>query len=407
MEEDLKLPLINTVLGTLVPEEPLFENIDFFLSHEHIFQDLSKFHLGTSQSQITLESLSVVKSSPLLISSNLVLNDIQEMSHEISLLSKAKKIAIVDATSFEYGKNVANLRAISENLNIPIITGYDIYIDKKTLFLETKKNEIFLNKESFIKKLSLEFSLGSKEGAKWGFIGPVHFSFLDDELEFLKFQSYLQFMKLSKEKIPLFIDTSFENFRKQPDFYEKLLTLLSNSEIQQLSSQIAIINIPLRWVVCQKDCEGFELKINLLEEKKIMEIFKIGFLMVFDINYYEEEQFFVEFLKKMISLGYSKRIAISLGNNYKSNLKKYGGNGFSKIVDFKNLFENIDGIQDIFRDNIFKLLKWKIMEVIKPVTVKKWICPQCKIEFDNNIEKFKKFDQECCSSKCLRQFFTK
>ena len=91
MESSSKL--LNTVIGSYSLEEK-FYNTETVLSHEHIFQDLSRFHTGLSQSHIFLENYDFLKKNLYSISSNLVLNDLEEMMHEIGLLSKNHKIII-------------------------------------------------------------------------------------------------------------------------------------------------------------------------------------------------------------------------------------------------------------------------------------------------------------------------
>jgi len=78
-----------------------------------------------------------------------------------------------------------------------------------------------------------------------------------------------------------------------------------------------------------------------------------------------------------------------------------------KIVDFLKKFENFEGFNDVFRENMMRMIRWKLVEEVKVMEVKKWTCPQCKLEFEENIEKFRKFEREFCSIKCLRNFFNK
>ena len=400
MESSSKL--LNTVIGSYSLEEK-FYNTETVLSHEHIFQDLSRFHTGLSQSHIFLENYDFLKKNLYSISSNLVLNDLEEMMHEIGLLSKNHKIIIVESTCFSDGKDLLKLKKISEGLGVPIIVGFDIFIDKKTLFLDDQKNKVLINKEAFMKRLSLEFSLGSLEGAKPGFIGPIYLRNFDDELESLKIESYIEFLKKSIEKIPLFIEVSYTEIQEKLEIFENLKNFFSKPGVQDLSSQIVLINIPLIWEILSTETEGFEVCIKLKDEEKIYDIFKLGCLIVFDICYYEDkENYFVEFIKKMIKKGYSKKISISYGNKFKCNLQKYGGPGYLKMIEFQRKFEKIEGFNDIFRDNMLDMLKWKFIEEIKPIAVKKWVCPQCLGEFDDTIDKFRKFDKEFCSIKCLR-----
>ena len=406
--------LYNTVVGTLPSSEKSLQNLDFILPSEHFFQDLSRFYSHNLLSpQISLETLSILRNNPNAISTNLVLNDLDEMSHELSILSKIAKIAILETTSFENGKDFAKLAKLSQNLGIPIFIGFEIFVDRKTLFKESLKNEVFLNKETFLKKLGLEFALGGKEGVKFGFIGPVYLENMrKDELETMKIESYFEFLRKSKEKIPIFFDFSEQNTEEKADFNEILGFFIKNStENSHLFPQIVLLNLPLEWEITPKNGVNMEFSVTLKNEAEIMNLLKMGFQLIFEIlrvaSDEKSEVFFIEFLAKLIKNGFSQQISVSLGNKFKAHLKKYGGEGFGRILEFRRKIEKIVKIDEIFGKNVLKLLKWKTLEVAKPVAIKMWKCPQCGKEYNDNIEKFKKFEREFCSSKCLREFFSK
>lgn len=413
-EESLNLEplLINTVLGSYSLDLPVFENISFFLNHEHIFQDLSRFHEGTSQSAVSLQDYSLLLEDPSKISSNLVLNDYDEMLHEIGLLSKEYKIAIVEGTRSVNKKDILKLQALSQGLGIPIVTGFEIFIDKKTLFSDKQMNEVFINKEAFLKRLSLEFSLGGPGPNKPGFIGPISILEINDDIEKLKIEAYIEFISKSNEKIPLFIECS-EILQKDDfagfDEIFKNLDIFSHKLGKNLMSQTILINIPLVWDIEKDKNSKFDLKVRLRAEEKIIKLLEMGFIFSFNLKKYEKNQkFFIHFLESLLEMKRENQIILSLGNCFKQNLKKYGGKGFREIIDFKSkISTNEENMKKIFWKNLFNLLNWKKIEETKPVTIKKWTCPYCEKEFDENIEKFKKFDKEFCSIKCLRDCFSK
>lgn len=405
--------LFNTVLGSRPYDEKNFQNLDYILCDEHIFQDLSRFYEDDFLSpQISLEILSSLRTKPHSISSNLVLNDLEEMTYEIGLLSKNARIAIIETTTFENGKDLAKLQKISQILGIPIFTGFDIFIDKKTLFQESLKNQVFLNKEAFLKKLSLEFSLGSLDGVKFAFIGPIYIENLVDELELLKCEAYFELLKKSKEKIPIFFEFSLPIINGNSyglEGFGLLEKLIEKSQLNDYIPQIILVNFPLNWHISQKEeSKKFELTVELKNEDKIMKILGMGFQIIFDVQSSNgNEHFFVEFVKTLIKRGFHRNFSISFGNKFKHHLKKYGGVGFKQIADFRAQLGKMEGLDDIFRDNMMKILRWKTMEEVKPIAIKKWICPHCQKEFEENIEKFRKFEKEFCSIKCLRNFFSK
>lgn len=407
--------LFNTILGSFSAEsEESLQSIEFFLSHEHIFQDLSRFHSTSSQSQITLSEYDEISRDPTRISSNLVLNDYNEMIYELGLLSKAHKIAVIECTRQKNGKDIEKLQKMSKELNFLIFSGFEIFIDKKTLFQEKDiaKNQVFINKEAFLNKISLEFSLGGAQNLKPGFIGPLILSEIDEEIESLKLEAYIEFLTKNTEKIPLFIEfeESIKTFNEaNVNSFVHLEKFLQKKGVKELASQIIFVNIPLIWVMKQEKSANFQIKIELQQEETIVKLLEMGFSLIFDVmNYDKNENFFLLFLQSLINKKFHRQIMISFGSCFKQYLKKYGGQGFVKLADFaKKLQIDPEIKKDLFCNNIWKIMQWKTIEETKPITIKKWKCPFCSEEFDENIEKFKKFDREFCSIKCLRGFFSK
>lgn len=404
--------LFNTILGTFSAEtEETLQSLDFCLSHEHIFQDLSRFHSTSSQSQITLSEYNEISSDPTRISSNLVLNDYNEMIYEVGLLSKVHKIAVLECTRPKNGKDIEKLQKMSKELNFPIFSGFEIFIDKNTLYKEQNiaKNQVFINKEAFLNKISLEFSLGGAQNLKPGFIGPLNLREMEEEIENLKLEAYIEFLTKTTEKIPLFIEFEDKINGEKGEGYKYLDSFLKRKGVKELAFQIIFANIPLVWLMNQEKSANFQIKIELKHEETIVKLLEMGFCLSFDVmQYNKNEEFFLLFLQSLIRKNFHRQIMISFGSCFKQYLKKYGGQGFGKLVDFaKKLQIDQEIKKNLFCGNIFRMMQWKTIEETKPITIKKWKCPFCSEEFDENIEKFKKFDREFCSIKCLRGFFSK
>lgn len=102
-------------------------------------------------------------------------------------------------------------------------------------------------------------------------------------------------------------------------------------------------------------------------------------------------------LAKLKADSLDSHIALTFGSKYRTDYKKYSGPGFQLPSSFSS--------QNFLKNNILSFFKPLKEEIKAPVEVKLWTCGQCKKEYPETMERFKKFNSEFCSIDCLRSHF--
>lgn len=104
----------------------------------------------------------------------------------------------------------------------------------------------------------------------------------------------------------------------------------------------------------------------------------------------------------------SKKVLISCGMRFKTELKKYGGQGFEAIANLRFLLNKKFGwsecqLDQFFFANCLEILNWWFAKEVIVEDVQKWECSMCKNWFVMHHTKFSKHGMDFCSPVCFKK----
>ncbi len=171
-------------------------------------------------------------------------------------------------------------------------------------------------------------------------------------------------------------------------------------------NNLVIYNFPIALIF---EKAGGQITVTNYYAKALEEIlnsynFHIGFDILRYSNYHA-----LFFISEVV-LAYSRRVLLSGGMRYKTDLKSYNGNGL-KIYEnqlsnreiVKRFIGSEEIIQNVLRNNILNLFAWKNKKQEKKIVVF-WKCGQCQKEQEDSVQSFRKFGLQFCCIKCLKSY---
>lgn len=312
---------IQTVLGLIDPSE-----LGVTMCHEHLHisseslrltPDPCSFHAAKVNVPITMENLGWIRQYPYYHEKNL--NNTDEVDAVIDELKYYKEnggSAMVDNTVTGLEPNVPLLKKLSEETGVHIISGTGFYVDA-THSDETRESNV----EQLASKMQDDILIGvDGSGVKCGVIGELGCSWplTESEKKVLQAAAIVQ----KNTGCPIIIHPG-----RSPAAPEEILRIIQESGAK--ADQIVISHLDR----------------TLLDKESLLEFAALGSYCEFDLfgietSHYQHHEKIdmpsdaqrIERIKWLLDDGHQDRVTVAHDLHTKHRLMKYGGHGFSHIL---------------------------------------------------------------------------
>lgn len=335
--------MITTVLGEIDES-----TLGVTSSHEHIFIDMrgcvdvTGNELEVFYEKITASNRAEVHANPYAILDNALLDSLDDAVNEVSHFKKCGGNTIVDCTLDEIGRNPEMLKEVSERTGVNIIVGCGHYYDKAHYLYVKDATVSYLADE-----MRRDILVGIKNtDVKAGIIGEIGTSAVITESERKVLTAagivgaetgkavHVHTDLYSENGIDVIDTLTAEGMKPDKICIDHIDVLLRPDYVKRLLD---------RGVYVEFDNFGKEFFVSL--ERRFA---------------YDLER--IKLLKELIDDGYQKQILVSNDICLKSMLRKYGGLGYSHILNDVRLMAVESGINEevytsLLCENVKKFMK--------------------------------------------------
>ena len=310
---------VNSVLGELSREE-----LGITTPHEHIFIDISAFFeerkLWDIEDPVTepvkMEHLGQLNRDPYALKDNLSMEDYETQKREILRFKRAGGQTMVDATMPGIGRDPAALARISRETGLNVIMGTGYYVSS------THPEKLSsMTEEEIAEEMVKELTVGV-DGVKAGVIGEIGISELFNDAERRVLRAAAIAHKKTGAGVLVHINPWTTNGLESCDI------LLSAGVAPE---RIAISHIDV------EDREDYVLA--MLKQGVYVEFDNFGkeYFVEKDARHdgygcFVRDTERIEFMKKLIAMGYVDQILVSCDVCLKTCLRTYGGWGYDHVL---------------------------------------------------------------------------
>ena len=310
---------VNSVLGELSRDE-----LGITTPHEHIFIDISAFFeerkLWDIEDPVTepvkMEHLGQLNRDPYALKDNLSMEDYETQKREILRFKRAGGQTMVDATMPGIGRDPAALARISRETGLNVIMGTGYYVSS------THPEKLSsMTEEEIAEEMVKELTVGV-DGVKAGVIGEIGISELFNDAERRVLRAAAIAHKKTGAGVLVHINPWTTNGLESCDI------LLSAGVAPE---RIAISHIDV------EDREDYVLA--MLKQGVYVEFDNFGkeYFVEKDARHdgygcFVRDTERIEFMKKLIAMGYVDQILVSCDVCLKTCLRTYGGWGYDHVL---------------------------------------------------------------------------
>ena len=311
--------MVNSVTGKLSREE-----LGVITPHEHIFINLSAFFderplrdiENPATEKVKMEHLGQLNRDPYALKDNLKMDDYQTQKKEILRFKKAGGNTMVDATMPGIGRDPQMLKKISEETGINVIMGTGYYVGS------THPEALAtMTEEEIADEMAKELTEGV-DGVKAGVIGEIGISEIFDDKERRVLRAAAIAHKKTGAGVLVHINPWTTNGVEAMEILlEKGVSpdRIAISHIDVENREEYVLEMLKKGVYVEFDNFGKEYFVD-------MEARRDGYgCFVTDVQR-------VEFLKKLIGMGYLDQILLSCDVCLKTLLRTYGGWGYDHVL---------------------------------------------------------------------------
>jgi phosphotriesterase-related protein len=345
--------LIVTVEGRIDPDD-----LSVTLPHEHLLkfgkdaQDdydfpESAYEREIAESQISLENLWWIHQQPAQHLDNLELSSLKDAVEELEHFRSAGGNSVVDVTPKQRGSDPRLLRAIAMETGLNIVRGTSFY----TVEAHPERVE-----SATIEAVADEFVNDVREGigdtdVRAGLIGEIGLSGHIHEQEEKVLRAGARAARRTGAALSVHPPGRTPYSQKDRTYPSSRWGL----DILDITEEEGVP--PDRVILCHQDRSAWyndlSYEMELAERGAYVEYDLFGY-----VRYYEEFQDThpsdaqrVEYLSELIKAGYGSRLLISHDIFTKHRLKKYGGHGYSHILEnIVPIFEGLDTPEEAVRN---------------------------------------------------------
>ncbi len=310
---------VNSVLGELSRDE-----LGITTPHEHIFIDISAFFeerkLWDIEDPVTepvkMEHLGQLNRDPYALKDNLSMEDYETQKREILRFKRAGGQTMVDATMPGIGRDPATLARISRETGLNVIMGTGYYVSS------THPEKLSsMTEEEIAEEMVRELTVGV-DGVKAGVIGEIGISELFNDAERRVLRAAAIAHKKTGAGVLVHINPWTTNGLESCDI------LLSAGVAPE---RIAISHIDV------EDREDYVLA--MLKQGVYVEFDNFGkeYFVEKDARHdgygcFVRDTERIEFMKKLIAMGYVDQLLVSCDVCLKTCLRTYGGWGYDHVL---------------------------------------------------------------------------
>lgn len=361
-------------------------DVQFPLLYEHIFSEKSFKCCNETQVDLTMENLAQIYTSPESYSKLYCLDSIQDATDEFKRLEKQKCTVVVDMTLPQSISNLFRLQKLSQETKIQIIVG--------GMSSPTEQDNAVTLSHSIQRHLKFGID-GSLIQA--GFIGPV------ETTSDLILEAVADAQRATGA--PVVFSTT--------DTLSTVINTLIDKFKKEFGGDVT------RTIVCHSDLRSVELNRQLLELGVVLSFDMIGYQRICRRSLFHggveplSDARIATHLCQLLQYDqYLDQIFISNGICMKTQLKRFGGSGYTHVFqDFNDrLIES--GLCSS------RITEWRSKQAIKMTDLFQWWSPEETIEIPKDyltcdicssafapIEGtyYSKYTFNYCSLKCLRK----
>ena len=310
---------IQTVLGRIKPED-----LGITTTHEHLFIDFKAMLIEPKEStelfkayeSIRLDNLGWIRRNWTSNLDNLLISDEEITITEASKYKRAGGGTIVDATSIGIGRDPLALARVSRATNINVVMGTSYYVDKSH---PKNMDEI---KESTITQMIIDditHGVGDTN-IKAGIIGEIGCSWplTKNETKVLRASAAAQ----AETGVAILIHPG-----RDEESPKEIIKILKESGADLTRTIMGHLD---------RTVSSYDVLIEIAENGCYLEYDLFGqetsFYPLSNFDMLSDGQR-IDYLIYLISKGYEKQIVIAQDICTKHRLQKYGGHGFSHIIE--------------------------------------------------------------------------
>lgn len=325
---------IETVCGTISPD-----SLGKTLSHEHILIDMccwltepkeafKRAMINKRIKDLGIENLGMVRLDPMFIIDNLILDEIDVAIDELSEFKKIGGNSLIDVTLPGAGRDPVKLKEISERVGINIICGTGWYVVASHPQIVKKKS---LDQLSDIMVKELTEGIGNT-GIKAGLIGELGCSqpapYHPGEEKVIK--AAVKAHKITGACItihPCLFDPKFSKIEKMGSYCIDLVEKEGADLDKFFLSHASWGGQDMEYLTKMLD-RGATLSFDSFGESSDshLNVLSVNHRMLSDAER-------IISLLELCKMGYDRQIVVSHDVCLKIHLKKYGGYGFSHILE--------------------------------------------------------------------------
>lgn len=294
------------------------------LTHEHIFNDVTSWwHAPYDESprskqlvdeKVSIENLWELKHDPFINKDNCALSDKDLALEEVLHFKNLGGNTIFEATSASIGRNPQALKQLSEKSEINIVMGTGLYLDSS---MSSDVDQ--LSTLDIAKQIEYDIKSGT-DGIKAGFIGEIGVSsdFTARERKSLIGAT----LAMNETGVPMQVHL--------PGWYR-----LGNEVLDVIEENGGHLNSV---VLCHMNPSGsdFEYQNSLLKRGVFLQYDMIGMELFYADQQAQcpSDEENAQNIKRLIDAGWISKVLISSDIFLKMLLRKYGGPGYSHILEF-------------------------------------------------------------------------
>lgn len=371
-EAKIFIPLLNS-------KAKLEEFSDFrYVLGESILHNYSEKSVGNLEFKIS--NFREIIENPLKSPSNLVINEPFKMVTELEHLKESKVKLIFDLTPYEK-QDLKNLKKMELEGKVRI--GLCYLPRFENVSKNDKEISLILNRKRVLKKIEHEAFDGD---LCFSGLGVLKISDLMDSgtFEAMMFNGIKDFSE--KYACPIVIDLEEKSHQS-----EVIEWLRSNIE-DKLKGKTLLINFGFNFTTESKFLgEDGIVEIKKLSDFSIRKLLKLGFKVQIRILELIRIGFSVENISKFLvelmifkernsssETNYIDSVVLTPGIQYKTDMKEYGGPGFSIIND---IYEEIGVCESekkkLFKENLLGIFKWWVLKEKSTPKGKQLKCTTC------------------------------
>ena len=298
-------------LGIITPHEHIFINLSAFFD-ERPLRDIE----NPATEKVKMEHLGQLNRDPYALKDNLKMDDYETQKKEILRFKKAGGTTMVDATMPGIGRDPKMLQKISEETGINVIMGTGYYVGSTHPEGLEKMSE-----EEIAEEMVKELTEGV-DGVKAGVIGEIGISEIFDDKERRVLRGAAIAHKKTGAGVLVHINPWTTNGVEAMEILlEKGVSpdRIAISHIDVEDREDYVLEMLQKGVYVEFDNFGKEYFVD-------MEARRDGYgCFVTDVQR-------IEFLKKLISMGYINQILLSCDVCLKTLLRTYGGWGYDHVL---------------------------------------------------------------------------